>query len=519
MRRLHPLSAVGRVLRTALQFGALAFFLVVVVGEFVGIGTLALRLTLVPLAVVAGVVYATARYLRFEYAVEGETLVVASGVFDRQERTIPLGRIQNVDLRQGIVQRLFGLAVVTFETAGGSGTEAKLDAVGIDEARRLQRAVERRGREETADTGPGATATAGEQAAGATPPSEPDAAEHIYALSTSDLLIMSAVSIRPAAPALVLFGAPLGDDLALSILSATVGALGGPTDLSPAAVVGYSPAQIGLIAAVALAEFLLAAWLASVVLTVIEYYDFRLSRVGDDLRYERGLLQRYSGTIPLEKVQTVTVRENVLMRPFGYAALAVETAGYGAGNDDQTANTAVPLDDRATVVDLAETLGGVESPAVERPPKRARRRYIVRFSLLPVAVAAVLALVDALAVPIPWWPLVLVGLLVTPVAGHLAWRHRGHAATDRTFAARKGFWRRRTRLVPYYRVQTVVGERTVFQRWRNLASVTADTASSASLLGGSATAHDIDDATARDLHRSLRDRLREDLRRRKGERS
>jgi putative membrane protein len=75
-----------------------------------------------------------------------------------------------------------------------------------------------------------------------------------------------------------------------------------------------------------------------------------------------------------------------------------------------------------------------------------------------------------------------------------------------------------TRVVPYYRTQTVVDARSVFQRRRRLGSVTADTASSASLVGGTATAVDVDEETAERLRELLRERLQERLRRERSHR-
>jgi len=61
------------------------------------------------------------------------------------------------------------------------------------------------------------------------------------------------------------------------------------------------------------------------------YYGFRLSRAGDELRYERGLFRRYSGSIPTEKVQALRIADNPAKRALGYASLSIETAGYAPG--------------------------------------------------------------------------------------------------------------------------------------------------------------------------------------------
>ncbi len=528
MRRLHPMSAVLRVVRSAFQLGATGVFAGTMLAGPLELAGFWAVFALGAAGAAVGGTYGVARYLRFTYETEGDTLAVASGVFNRQERAIPLGRVQNVDVERDVVHRVLGLAVVRFETAGGGSTEAVLDAVDFDEARRLQEFVAAHDREAatTADEGSvdvdetGETAETAEtgQRVDTAERAEPAGAEReeLYALGLPDLLLLGLVTAVPAAPILVVVGTPVFGDLALGVVSATTAALGGPETVSLDLLPTYSPRELGLVAAVTLIEFGVATWLVSAALTVVEYYDFRLARVGDELRYERGLLNRYSGSIPVEKIQTVAVDETAPMRHLGYAGLSVETAGYGPGaNDGQTSNTAIPLDDRDVVVEMAEDLGEFEHEPIERPPRRARRRYAVRYALAPLVATGALLLVDALFVAVGWWYAPLFTLPLAPVAGHLTWVNRGHATADDAFLARSGFWRRSTRAVPYYRVQTVIGSRSVFQRYRDLASVTADTASTSSLLGGSATAHDVDEDTARALHRVLRERLDEDVGRRR----
>jgi len=515
MNRLHPISAVGRVLNRTLSIGAVGFFAGMMLSGPLDLLPIGAVFVLAPVGAVLGAAYGVARYYRFTYELSAGDLSVNSGVFDRQERSIPLSRIQNVDIERGPIQRVLGLAVVKFETAGGSATEAELNAISYEEARELQSSVASYRRGDT-DTETGTTDTEDETGTAATDrrtersrPTE----RRLYELSTVDLLTLALVSFRPAAPALVLFGVPFAQEYAVRLLSESVAALGGPARVSVELLPTYSTGELLLTGIVAAAQFVLAAWILSAAFTITEYYGFRLDYVGDDLRYRRGLIQEYSGSIPLEKIQTVTVRENVLMRRFGYAALAVETAGYAPGSGSQDAsNTAIPLDDRETVLALAEALTDAEIPEMEGLPARSRRRYAVRYSLVPLVITAILAGVDALVVSIPYWYTPLALLPLTVLAGHLTWKHRGFALLDHLFAARSGVLVQTTRLVPYYRVQTVIDSRTVFQRRLSLASVTADTASTASLLGGDATAYDVDDETAHRLHQTLRDKLMSDLR-------
>ncbi|MFC6988332.1 PH domain-containing protein [Haloplanus sp. GCM10025708] len=107
------------------------------------IGGVAVAVVLVGVAVLALVGYELARYRRYEYELTADTFDIRSGVFARRNREIPLRRIQNVDIRRGVVQRLLGIAAVDFETAGGSETEAAIRYVSFEEAKRLQGEIRR----------------------------------------------------------------------------------------------------------------------------------------------------------------------------------------------------------------------------------------------------------------------------------------------------------------------------------------------------------------------------------------
>ena len=437
---------------------------------------------LVGLAVLALIGYEVAYYRRFEYALDGDTLDIRSGVISRRNREIPLGRIQNVDISRNVVQRALGVAVVGVETAGGSETEASLRFVEFEEAKRLQGEIGRLKRGDEAEA-------AGEG---------PDTTE-LFSLTPRELALVGALSFDARVPGLLIV-----------LLSGSVPALssllpdGSRRLLLAAGVVALA---LGVV---------LVAWAAGAVVAVLNYYDFRLARIGDELQYERGLLRRYDGSIPLDKVQTLTVLDDPLKRAFGYASLRIETAGYAPGSGEGGSEAAVPLAARDRVFALANRIEAVGSPAFERPPRRVRGRYAVRYLLAVGVLVGLLYGVDRfVAGSIPWYgPAALAPL--TPVAAHLKWKHRGYWLGEDHLVTRNGVLRRRIKVVPYYRIQTVIDTRTVFQRRWGVATVTADTAGSLSLTGHDAAAVDVDTATAERLRRTLDARLRTALAARRG---
>jgi putative membrane protein len=167
------------------------------------------------------------------------------------------------------------------------------------------------------------------------------------------------------------------------------------------------------------------------------------------------------------------------------------------------------------VFELTNSVEPVGELRFERPPKRARQRYAVRYAGVLAFLTGLLYLADTLVDPsLYWWAPIGLFLLV-PLAAHLKWKHRGYHVGENHVVSRNGFWVRRTKIVPYYRVQTVLSSATVFQRRRRLGTVTIDTAGSRSLVGNDAKAVDVDSRTAERLREQVSTALYESLRRRR----
>jgi putative membrane protein len=281
-----------------------------------------------------------------------------------------------------------------------------------------------------------------------------------------------------------------------------------PVDIAALPVV-----VLGLFVAVVL-------WLIGFGTSFSRYYGFVLTRIDDTLGYERGLFNRYSGSVPIDKIQTFTLDENLPKRQFDYATLGVETAGYSRTQaNEQGSETAVPLAKKDRITDLAVDVGGIEVPEFELPPKRARRRYALRYTLLLGAIAVVLYAVELFtSFSPPEWYLPLLGLPLAPVAAHLKWKSRGYYVGDEYVATRNGFWNRTTVILPYYRVQNVIESATVLQRRWTLATVTVDTAGSSGLRNDEARAVDVGFDDAERLRNGVREKLQESLAKRRAER-
>ena len=480
--KLAPASIPYRAFQKATSLGITLVF-VASIGAGIRIGSPTFLLLVVGILAVA-VGYEIAYYRRFEYELTDDTFDIRSGVFSRREREIPYGRIQNVDISRNVLQRLLGISAVNIETAGGGSTEAVIQYVSEFEGNRLQLDIRRY--KTGASTDPSSSAEQSDRP-------EPDE-EVLFEIAPSELALSGILSFDPRVPGLI-----------IAVFTGSI------PFVSPIVPVDAPPLVLIVVFAILLAGGIVLAWIVGAISAVVNYWGFRLTRSEDELRYERGLLQRYSGTIPFDKIQAMTITDNPLKRRAGYATLAVETAGYAPGQaSSRGSEAAVPIASRSRVEQLANEIEPHEQPQFRQPPKRIRRRYLARYLLALGAITAVLYGVAAVlgsTAAVPWYLPVMAALL-TPIAAHYKWVHRGYSLGEDHLFTRNGFWSRETKQVAYYRIQTVIDTRTIFQRRWSVATVIADTAGSLSLLGTDAAAVDIDQKDAERLREDLTHRLR-----------
>ncbi|MBA3302526.1 MAG: PH domain-containing protein, partial [Acidimicrobiia bacterium] len=118
-RRLSPVTALLAVLDRSLVFPVVALVFGAGRSRFAWVFLLLAGLTLV-----SGVV----RWWRTTWTVRSGALRVRSGLLARQEQVVPLDRVQQVTVVEDLRHRLFGVAALRVEVAGG-GSSVALDAL------------------------------------------------------------------------------------------------------------------------------------------------------------------------------------------------------------------------------------------------------------------------------------------------------------------------------------------------------------------------------------------------------
>jgi putative membrane protein len=470
-KRLHPVTPLLR------SFQLLyAFVLGALTARFGGPVILVLLLSLTAVAA-----WITVGYLRYRYTVAQDSLVIHHGVLFRQRRVIPRSRIQNVDLRAGLIQQLFGVVTARVETAGGGRTEAVLHVLGRSEGALLRDTLVALPwtKEATPAVPYGAPPDLGASLTGgmleATRPET--TAHHTPPL---DLVIAGATSNRAG----LLMAALLGGDYFLEIV---------PTDwllrrfLPPELLTPETAAntlvqaaqqdlRAFLIGAIVLTIFFgIAGWGLSIMTSVVRFFDFTLSLTGGEIRVGYGLFTRREKSFRRSRVQNVQIEESILRRWFDLASLRVQTAGYGPGaKADERVETLTPIARGDEIAAYLRTVfPDMDWGRVEWRPShpRARRRLFIRRALTVVLASLIfIMLLDYRAL------LLLFGLVPAWLLAAAHYRHLGHARVGEYVLVREGFWNRRTYVVPIRKIQALHLRQTPFQRRLGLGTVVLETA-------------------------------------------
>jgi putative membrane protein len=487
-RRLHPLTfgfASFKIARNMLWPALAGGFSIG--GQFGGFVPVFVGVLAVPALIGAALTYA-----RYRWLLTGDELLLRSGVLNRQDRAIPLARVQNVEVRQSLVQRVFGVAELRVETAGaGAEAEAVLSVLSLADAQsvRADLLARRRGVRPVPSAEMDGIPAATELELADAPP--------LARLSTPDVLAAGATANEAGVIAAAMAGLlQFADDLPSPFLDEAV-------DRIMVEVGGGFTA----IAILVLGAMLVFGWLISIVGAVVRYHGFTLWRVGDELRKRYGLLTVHEASIPLKRVQAVRVEESIVRRTFGLASLMIETAG-GAPGQRGGAEAFVPIARRGAVGPLVGGIfGGMDLDGVRFQPvhPRAQRRIVLRYlrtllilwipfwgaRWMQVEPMGSMAPWIALLLPLPW------------IAARLQYRNRGWALAPGYAVARSGVLRRVTWIVPDAKLQTLHLSASPFQRRLGLSTLVLDTAAG----GRAAAVIDLGEETARALLETLSERM------------
>jgi putative membrane protein len=455
---------------------------------------------------VPATIFSVIRYLTVRLHYDDRELVIRSGLVFRNERHIPFSRIQNVDASQNIFHRLFNVAEVRVETGGGKEEEAKLSVLPYAAFLDMRAHVFReRNRESTEHlehpTHPHSThPTHSTHSTHSTHGTHPV----LVHLNLRELLLFGFLENK----GMVLIGAAFGVGWETGLLNRVSGQFFDRAFFRSLfrPFVDGSPLPVNRIAigVAGVAVFLVLVRIISMIWAFVRLYDFRLTRVGEDLRTEYGLFTKVAATVPIRRVQAITINAGPLHRWLKRATVRVATAG-GTGKKDQSASNvrewlAPLIRQHALPHLLQQVLPGFDLSAVTWQPVHPRAfaravKPMLVFTAIATLVASLLigwGAIGVLTLMLLW------GVINTrQYVAHLGW-----AEDEEVVMMRSGWIWQQTTLARVNKIQAVAMHQTPFDRRAAMARVRVDTA------GAGELSHRVDiPYLDREIARGLAERL------------
>lgn len=425
------------------------------------------------------VVFSIIRYMSLQYRIQNGELVVTKGIFFRRVRTVPLERIQNIDLVQSLFHRMFNVAEVRVETASGTEPEATLRVLGLADVERLRSIVFESGR------------TTGETTA--TQVSQPQPIDGLAGTGSSTIPVIDSADTAEtllSIPILTLIKAGLASNRG-SVLIGVLAGLYFQFDLEKYFDLkeiekwlpqGLSMVQQILYAIVGAAALLMLMRLVGVVWYLLRFYGYRLTRNGNDLRISCGLFTKVSATVPRNRIQFISIHRNIFMRWMNLATIRIETAG-GAAKQAQDATKSVSS--RWFIPAMAES----DVPAIIQQLRPGQDWNEGQFDWQPLSpragirmlriavVTSVIIGAVGFAVTRPWgWIAGLVALPFFMLHAVKKSRAMRYARTSDGVVYRSGVLTHKTSVTFYEKIQSLEVSQSPFDKRWGMATLTVDTA-------------------------------------------
>jgi putative membrane protein len=290
----------------------------------------------------AAIVLGTVSWWVTTWRIDGDTLQVATGLIRRNTVRVPLSRVQAVDLVEPLLARLLGLAEVRVRTAGGSGGDARLMYLKLEDANSVRASLL--------------------AMAHGLPDSTPPPPERSLFQVSNGRLVGSILLTAPALVAVVPLGVVIGLLGSGTVTAAALGAASGTLVLDVLAIVGR------------------------MVRRVAGEWGFEAAEAPDGLRIRSGLASRVAETIPYGRVQAIRMEEPLWWRPFGWCRLELHLAGttHSGRNQPRAAirRALLPVGSRAEAEWLLGRILPEHQVSLTRAPRRAAWRAPLSYHFL-----------------------------------------------------------------------------------------------------------------------------------------
>lgn len=294
------------------------------------------------------------KYWFFRFKLDGDRIHLQSGVVRRTRLTLEFDRVQEADIAEPFYFRPFGLATLGLESAGSSQQEVHIPGLPLTQAKSIKALILAHRQAQRPDA---ATAEAAQPDDAQAPDYElrlPRAEAARFGLMNNGLLIflpLMAPVIQNGGAQIERWLASLDDHLLLQLLPAA-------DDERWAWMVAG-----GLLVATVAMVLIFA---VSALIALVRYWDYRLTRKGDQYQYRAGLMNIKTRSFRAHKLQMVSVSQGIFARMLHRYSVHISKAGSVMAGPQDNQRFLVPVLTAQSLAELKQQLNLPQEPVWAR---------------------------------------------------------------------------------------------------------------------------------------------------------
>lgn len=405
------------------------------------------------------------QYRKFMFYVEGNYFVIEKGLISRDKITVPLERIQTVNIKQNVVQQLLKVVAISIDTAGSDQKEMEISALSRSYATSLQeylmaqkkKTVEQGEEDDKEDSAILMDSVSFEL--------DIPKGQSLVNLSFKDLLKLG-LTENHLRTALLVFAVVNGyvwqyEEYLLK-----------PFEKYIDEQADYWMNEYLILVPLSIVLFLIVSVLISMIQTILKYFNlqFYIDRAG--VRLISGLLKRNEIQIPEHKIQILKITTNPLRKLIGLKTLIIKQASSSQTVDKKRITVPGCNDEQEwhiTNTLFPESIG--DQFTTVRPNNYLLLRMTVWLSLLPSLLLGLLGFVQ--------WEIGLAALLYLPISLFFINKYYSSISlciSPDMISIDTGWVFPTSQNVKLFKLQSVGFKQSIFEKRRGLASLVFYTA-------------------------------------------
>lgn len=352
------------------------------------------------------IIYRILYYKASGYELTETEIKCNRGVLFRRRSVIDYRKIHAVNKKQGLIHRIFGIAVLTVDS-GSANTAHQAEIAIIEKAAIVDRLMSEMSALKESGAGRAVSAPAEENLL----LSHEDS---LYCFTSKRKMLYTLINIVSTALVTAVFGV-------LAIIA--VGICKYVLELD--SLGSWGEYLLGTVLLTIGAVLLLSAFsfIGCMIHSFVGYHKFTVAKRGDDIEISYGLLERHTNTFGYDRIKAVKISQGLMQRLLGFASIKLEVIGYMNGSGDDNSSDIGVLIPFCKYDEIGEILGKVLPEYV--PDERQTKApsyfpFVSWFGLILGIVAGVALLLTVAVLALLGVPSAVISAVCLSMAGVVA---------------------------------------------------------------------------------------------------